>query len=248
MPEIYQDSLYRNGVLFGHGERHTMPQFLPQGEELIELALDAGWSDGCPSAKELCDPNNEEWGPKKMLYRYIQGNQWFDIAITSALRARNGVLLDNLTMPRARKLPQEAVGVHDPEYVPLSHRISMFGIANPINFAISRVPIELTGRYPNVSVDGDRYAHIIVDTAAKIATSNSDFLIKIAEVVGSPLGIDNPPSVLQHMFDKGIMSEENCPSVFQEIIDRMEMTDSYLLQEYVRLSTAEKDQLGIITL
>lgn len=244
--ERYQHSPKRNDIRFGFGELKLPPKRYQNldPEKAKAYALELGWSNGCPVARELTDPTNEEYGPHKMIERYAQTNWWFDWITRWESRRTNRRLYDQLTTVTERS-SDEPVGKHEAISVPGLHLTHMFPMSHPVGYALPRVVIEETGRGSMETRANKQEMIDKLEAFIMISHSPSELLARVSGSVAAPYVTDNPVAVLSHALSSGVMEEENCPSQFAQIMTQMETHSPDLLRVYIGLSDQEKIAAGI---
>lgn len=232
----------KSGRVFGYGT------FLGDlGEKffdkpLSEQVLEMGWSHACPVINEV----SKEFTPEWTLKRYAECNFVFGLVIEAA-KDLNSKLYKLLTTSVPR-LENELPGRNfKPELIPESFAKEISPLSTPWGYAIPRVIIEEMGRGKNNS---DRTPERIlralnlVDKAVKSSETPIELLINLSESV-SKLDAD-PKAVLSHTLASGILLEEGCKTMFNEVKQLIDKSAPTLRKVYGAMSPEERTKEGII--
>lgn len=227
-------------------------------EEQVRLM---GWSHACPSIDNVIKAYGDEWlkdhpgateeeilkaGMEKTLARYAECNFVFGL-IAEAAKDNNPELYKQLTNPVPRILPEEPDGDHGKKYVPLSHEKQMSPLSTPWGFALPRVLIEEMGRGENnIERTPERMLKVLEYIEAFVPTCNNpvELVVKLSEVVANDLA--DPKMVVYHLLSADIYKEENCASIFKDIISEMERSAPTISALYKSLSGQERKDLGVV--
>ena len=240
----------RSHVQFGYGTYTSPPRvdnIKPDDERLISLARILGWSHGCPVAKKVTDPANQEYGPIRMIEGYSEVNHMFSTMISDRVKVFNPNLNQALKRPIKRlegeeieRLGEGQVGNHEPESVPLSYLTEMAPMTAIYGYACPRVLIELDRVFEGSSVD---IWHPLMRGALWDAKSLPHLLILLTNRVFKK-GV-KPEKVLQHTLALEVLEEENCRSAYIDLAQRLERDAPEVHRFYLGLSSEEKKKLGI---
>jgi len=209
---------------------------------LNEQVLEMGWSHACPVIDEV----SKEYGPEWTLKRYAECNFVFGL-VAEAARDINPKLHKLLTTPVPR-LEDELPGRNfKSELIPESFAKEMSPLSTPWGYAIPRVIIEEMGRGKNNS---DRTPERIlralnlVDKAVKSSETPIELLVNLSESV-SKLDAD-PKAVLSHTLVSGILQEEGCKAMFNEIKQQIDKSAPTIRKVYNAMLSEERTKEGII--
>lgn len=204
--------------------------------------LEMGWSHACPVVEEVA----KEYGPEWTLKRYAECNFAFGL-VAEAARDLNPELYKLLTTPVSRLNNELPRGRFKPNLIPESFYKEMSPLSTPWGYAIPRVIIEEMGRGKN---NLDRTpkrilkALSLIDMAVKSSKTPIELLVKLSESV-SRFDAD-PKAILSHTLAAGILNEEGCKSIFDEIKKRIDKSAPVLKRIYDIMSPEERTEEGII--
>ena len=227
---------YGKGTLVGKEGRDFFKK--PLDRQVIEM----GWSHACP----VIDKVVAEYGAEWTLKRYAECNFVFGLIVNSA-KDLNPQLFTQLTTSTER-LKNEPVGVFT-EHTPESHRTEMAPMATPWGYALPRVVIEQMGRGEgNKDRSPERMAKAlgIVKDAVKSSHSPIDLVVKLSEEVSK--GEADPKVVLAHLLSAGVLEEENCLTMFKDLIAKMRESAPTLTKVYDSMFSEERLDLGVVGL
>lgn len=253
-PDIRYGREFGKGALLGdQGDNFFQKPIEDQVREL-------GWSHACPVVDEVIRNYGDEFAQKHIeakpedihrggaelaRARYAECNFVYGSIINTALEL-NRPLYEKLVKPVPR-LENEPDGDHGLEFVPKSHLKQMSPMSTPVGYALPRVVIEQMGRGEKNSErtpERMQKALEIVEEAIKVSKTPIELVIKLSEDV-SKLDAD-PKSVLYHLLSAGILHEENCVTMFKDIIAEMRKSAPVLTEAYDAMSSKEKQELDIV--
>lgn len=211
-------------------------------KSLKDQVLEMGWSHACPVVDEVA----KEYGPEWTLKRYAECNFVFGL-VTEAARDLNPELYKLLITPVLRLNNELPEGQFKPNLIPESFYKEMSPLSTPWGYAIPRVIIEEMGRGENnLNRTPKRIlrALSLIDKAVKSSKTPIELLVKLAESV-SRFDAD-PRAVLSHTLATGILQEEGCKSIFDEIKERIDIFAPVLKRIYDTISPEERIKEGII--
>lgn len=210
----------------------------PLNEQVIEM----GWSHACPVIDEVAKEYGSEW----TLKRYAECNFIFGL-VTEAARDLNPELYKLLTTPVPR-LENEMPGrSFKPDFIPESFGREMSPLSTPWGYAIPRVIIEEMGRGKGNSERTPKRilkAFSLIDKDVKSSKTPIELLINLSESV-SRLDAD-PKVVLSHSLAEGLLKEEGCITIFNEIKQEINKHAPILRKIYNEMPSEEKSKEGII--
>lgn len=223
-----------------------------------------GWSHGCPVVDEVIkeyarayfEAHPKEYrnykqvmekGAELALHRYAECNFVYGLIVESA-RKLNPELYLELVIPTKRQA-NEPDGEHGQEFVPSSHAEKMSPLSTPIGYALPRVLIEQMGRGENNkerTPERMLQALNIIDSYVQSAQNSSELVMYFAEAAINQDA--EPRAVLSHLLPAGILKEENCLSMFQEMIKTMQLLAPKLYKLYTSLLPQQRQELGVADL
>lgn len=236
VPRLVED------IQFGMG--HYYSEDIPDiPGEVYYKALRCGWSNGCPIARELCDPKNTDYTPEGMLNRYSEVNYgWQSIKYLTDRYNRD--LTDSVFFIRQRRT--NPVGKYEPLSVPPAHMEYMAPMCTIYGYATPRIMVATFG----VPYHGPRHIRIgelfegFIEPL-KGCRDQDDFLIEACK-----LALEQRveiPTILSHVFSAGWLQEENSPGDLSRIANLMEARTPDLTYAYLTMSDEEKGTHGITT-
>lgn len=209
---------------------------------LMEQVVEVGWSHACPVVDEVVKEYGLEW----TLKRYAECNFVFGLIVESA-RDLNPKLHGQLTTSVQRLEGEKPYKEFNPERIPNYFYNEMSPMSTPWGYALPRVIIEEMGRGEN---NRDRTQKrilrslSIIDKTVKSSKTPSELLVKMAEQV-SKLDAD-PKAVLSHVLSNGILVEEGCKTMFDDIKRQIDRSAFLLKRTYDSMSKDERSKEGII--
>ncbi len=232
----------KSGREFGRGALlgREVPTFFDK--LLAEQVVEMGWSHACPVIDEVA----KEYGPEWTLKRYAECNFVFGLIVESA-RDLNPELHKQLTVSVPRLEGEKPGKQFKPEFIPDNFYEEMSPLSTPWGYALPRVVIEEMGRGEN---NKDRTqkrilrALNVVDKAVKSSKTPVELLVRMAEQV-SKLDAD-PKAVLSHVLANGILVEEGCKTMFDEIKAKIDKSAPTLRKTYDSTIPEERKAEGII--
>jgi hypothetical protein len=111
-------------------------------------------------------------------------------------------------------------------------------------YALPRVFIEMAGREDNRTPERYFQAIDILEETVKTSSSQVELLAKLSEAAYVS-GI-NPKAILGHTLEPGILKEENCRTMYREVISSLKENAPNLWRYYESLSSDERDKAGIL--
>ncbi len=226
------------GTFLGdHGDRYLD---IP---DIRDRAHQMAWSHACPVSDQVMKDYGPEWTEK----RYAECNFTFGYLIDVASK-HNFPLYFNLLQPTER-LPGENpdLGISK-DNVPQSFWSEMSPLSTPWGYAIPRILIEQFGRGEN---NQDRtQARVIrglnLVNREIVKTDNPiDLLIALGKNI---IEMDaNPEDTIAHIMAKGILNEQGCKTMFQEISQKMKKKAPKMWNKYQEMLKDDKWQGVIVT-
>ena len=210
----------------------------PLADQVVEM----GWSHACPVIDEVA----REYGPEWTLKRYAECNFVFGLIVESA-RDLSPELHKQLTTPVARLEGEKPGREFKSEFIPDNFYKEMSPLSTPWGYALPRVVTEEMGRGENNKDRSQKRilrALSIIDKAVKSSKTPVELLVKMAEQV-SKLDAD-PKAVLSHILANGILLEEGCKAMFDDIKHRIDKSAPVLRGAYDSMSEEERQAEGII--
>ncbi|MBU1327133.1 hypothetical protein KKB64_04685 [Patescibacteria group bacterium] len=219
-----------------------------------------GWSHACPVVDEVIKHYGDQWvkthteasptdirqgGAELARGRYAECNFVFGL-IADTARELNKPLYEKLTRPVTR-LENEPDGDHGLEFVPGSHLRQMSPMSTPIGYALPRVVIEQMGRgEKNINRTPERMhkALEVIEEVVKDSKTPIELTIRLSEEV-SQMDAD-PKNVLYLLLSADILGEENCVTMFRDMVAEMRKSAPTLTRVYDEMSSAEKQDLGVV--
>jgi len=236
MPELKADREFGRGTFLGDKGSAFF------GKPLTDQVMEMGWSHACP----VVDDVTKEFGPEWTLKRYAECNFVFGLIVESA-KDLNPELHKQLTTPVTRLEGEKPGKEFNPSLIPDNFYKEMSPLSTPWGYALPRVIIEEMGRGEN---NKDRTQKRIlkslslIDKAVKGSKTPDELLVKMAEQA-SKLDV-NPKAVLSHVLANGILVEEGCKTMFDDIKQRINKSAPTLREAYDSMSTEERQSEGII--
>lgn len=203
-----------------------------------ERLMVSAWRHACPRPQEVSRNYGLEWTRQ----RYDECDFVFSSLIVRHSESKPK-LYRQLTAS-VQRLPGEPIGVHESGAVPLSHQTEMSPLSTPWGFALPRVFIEQAGRNQHRNWDRYEKAITLLDEAISQSTAPIELLANLSELVVKADA--DPMSVLSHVFEPGILEEENCRTMYNQIAEAVEQKAPTLWAQYTSLSQEEREKAGII--
>jgi hypothetical protein len=254
--EIWKGRGFGEGTLVGD-----------RGDGFFGLALrqqveEMGWSHGCPVVPDVIAKYGREWaegkegameaeirqaGMEMALARYAECNFWFGYICEAAKINPN--LYKQLTSPTARR-EDEPDGQHSQDLVPRSHVREMSPMSTPAGYALARILIEQKGRDPDQPKEEtqkrlQKGLEILDDLIPKRQNPN-ELAVRLAGAVCQADA--GPEAVLSHLLPEGILREENCQSLFDDLVLRLREAAPKLYGVYRNISRERRRGLGMADL
>lgn len=238
-----------------------------QGDDFFKKPIDQqvkemAWSHACPVVDDVIraygeqfakdhpqatDPQIFQGGAEMALRRYAECNFMFGY-IAEVAKKLNPLLYEQLNTP-VRRLTTEPDGEHGSTYVPETHKYEMSPLSTPWGYGIPRLIIEQMGRGPNNSersVERVLKALDIIEEVVPQSNTPIELAIKLSEAVIQKDASADPKMVLYHLLSDGILHEENCPSIFQEMVNEMSRSAPTLLKHYENMISEDRKTLGVV--
>lgn len=219
-----------------------------------------GWSHACPVVDKVIKNYGDQWvkthteaspteirqgGAELARGRYAECNFVFGL-IADTTRELNKPLYEKLTRPVPR-LENEPDGNHGLEFIPDSHLKEMSPMSTPIGYALPRVVIEQMGRgEKNIERTPKRMqkALEVIEDVVKESKTPIELIVKLSEEV-SKMDAD-PKNVLNNLLSADILGEENCVTMFRDMVAEMRKSAPTLTRVYDAMSSAEKQEFGVV--
>ena len=245
------DREFGEGTLIGDNGENFFDK--PLEQQVKELA----WSHACPIPEEVIVAYGEKFAdqnanssPKEIFEggatlakeRYAECNFVFKIIVETA-KQENPSLYQDLIKP-VERLENEPLGEYNHKNVPVSFENQMSPMSTPAGYALPRVAIEQMGTRKERSPERIQKALEAIDITVRSSTTPIELVINLSEKV-STMDAD-PKTVLYHLLSKEILEEENCVSIFKEMIKELRKSAPTLSKVYDSMSTEEKKALGIV--
>lgn len=208
---------------------------------LNQQVLEMGWSHACPVVDEVI----KDYGPEWTLKRYAECNFAFGLIVEST-RDYNPELFIKLTTSVPRLNGEKPSKEFNPKFIPDNFYNKMSPLSTPWGYALPRVIIEQMGRGEN---NKDRTQKRIlksldiIDKTVKDSKTPNELLVKMAERV-SKFDAD-PKAVLSHVLANGILVEEGCKTIFDDIKRKIDKFAPILSKTYNSMSEKERQFEGI---
>lgn len=206
-----------------------------------------GWAVGCPVVDGLTDPANPEpgRGPEEMLNRYAQVGFWYGYIVHSA-EELNPDLFTQLTQQTVR-LPDEVVGIHEPQSVPENYAEIIPPTESLVGFTLPRLLLKQMGG-KDLSSD-DKQARLfsglkIIKDAVKVAQSPDELLAMSAEGIAQT-NVD-PLVTLSTILPQGWYDEHNGDHMVASFKNTLQEKAPSLWTLYSGLSEQEKSDKSIL--
>lgn len=230
---------------------------LPLEEQVLRL----GWSHACPVVEDVIQAYGNAWakdhpnalpseireqGLLMTRARYAECNFVFGLVLESA-RKLNPALFEQLESP-VERLPGELFGIPDSKFVPDSTKKMMAPLSTLWGYALPRVIIEEMGRGENnkFRTPGRMLKSLnMIDQAVKSSKDPIVLVVKLAEMAAKNEG--DPKEILSHLLSAGILKEENCKTMFKEVVKTMHKRAKILSKVYDLLSPEEFKDFDIVS-
>lgn len=211
------------------------------GRPAEERARIAGWLAGCPVPGELIDTR----GAEAMADRYEDIKFWYSF-IEREARDLNPELYDELTSS-VKRSPDEPVGKHEAESVPLSYFKEMAPTTTIVGYALPRMAIDYLGAeakaddpWPKHRIDS---LMGLIRQSVKDSVDPQDLMVEIGDRMAEDKQVD-PSKLLKHMFAKGWLEEHNAVSMLKSLQSKLESGSGGLCSFYQSLSDHQRAELG----
>ena len=245
------DREFGGGALIGDNGDNFFDK--PLEQQVKELA----WSHACPIPEEVIVAYGEKFAnqnasssPKEIFEggatltkeRYAECNFVFGIIVETA-KQENPSLYQELLKP-VKRLENEPLGEYNHRNVPVSFENQMSPMSTPVGYALPRVAIEQMGTRKERNPERIQKALEAINTCVTSSTTPIELAINLSEMVANMDA--NPKTVLYHLLSKEILEEENCVSMFKEMIKELRRSAPTLSKIYDSMSSEERKSLGIV--
>jgi hypothetical protein len=249
-----------------HGREWSGGTFTGWEKDFLELPLEEqvlqlGWSHACPVVEDVIQTYGKSWAethpialPSKIREhgllmtrsRYAECNFVFGLIVESA-RNSKPELFEQLEKTTER-LPGEPFGIPNSIFAPESAKKQMAPLSTPWGYALPRVVIEQMGRGENNKFRKPERmlkALDMIDTAVQKSKNPIELAVNLAEM--SALEDGNPMAILSHLLSPGILKEENCKTMFKEVIKTMYENGKTLSKAYNSLTPDDFEKFDIVS-
>ena len=215
------------------------PGILDLSSEKMVYVL--AWWHACTGRREVINEYGLDW----TLKRYAECNYSTGEIIDMA--RRKPFLYWTLTTSIRRESSEQIdLNSFEKRAVPDSHLKIMSPLSRPEGYALPRVLIEIKGRGSDRSPERYFRAIDMLEDAIDISSDSIQLLSELSKrAVNS--GVD-AKIILGHVLASGIMDEENCKKIYQEIIGDLKVNAPVVWDCYNSLSSEERMANGIINL
>jgi len=199
----------------------------------------SAWRQSCPMPGKVSGQYGLEWTRR----RYDECDFVFKSIICETASRVNPELY-NLLVSSTVRLPDEPVGYFEPGTVPESHFSEMSPLSTLWGYALPRVFIEIAGRGDGRTAERYFQAMDTVEKVAKVSKDPIELLARLSEAAYES-GVD-PKEILGHTLEPGILKEENCRTMYREVIAALREKAPRLWAYYESLSSGERGKAGIL--
>jgi hypothetical protein len=215
-------------------------------EPLETQVVKAGWSNGCPSVRQLAFSPSSQYGPEWMLHRYLETNSYGRKIAELAKRFGAKGVYRYMTEPVLRLPGEDRPGKYEPLSVPASHLWQISPMSGPVAYGSTRVAIEIRGREDKESASRrDVAEEVTYRTLLETWSMPNTFLALLGErAVRLGLKID-AEIVLGHIYDSFVLEEENITTYYVGFANILERVAPTLWQVYNNLRPDQRKELGI---
>jgi len=215
----------------------------PENPNIRLQAALAAYTNGCPIARELMDPETGR-GPEAMLERYASLNFWF-VHITEIAYERNEDLYYRLVTPFPRQ-PGEPVGRYEPDSVSEDYRDMIPPMGTLYGWALPRLLIKQMGDNESQEETVTRLDRglSILEQAMDDTEDPMVLLARFAEGI-SQADVE-PTEVLRSILSTGWFEEQNALSMIDALRAAMRDHAPTLWNTYSQLGQAERTALDIV--
>lgn len=218
--------------------------FLGDDPSILDLSPEdrlrvSAWHHSCPMPGEVSTKYGLEWARR----RYDECDFVFKSIICEEASGVNPALHNLLNSPTPR-LPGEPVGYFEPGTVPETHFSEMSPLSTLWGYALPRVFIEMAGRGDNRTAERYFQAMDTLEETVKTSSSPVELLAKLSEAAYTS-GIA-PKAILGHTLEPGILKEENCRTMYLEVIFSLKENAPNLWRYYEGLSVGEREKAGML--
>ncbi len=210
----------------------------------LDKALFLGDSTGCPVAKTLTqEPSQGGRGALAMIARYGEVIYWSGEAVAIMNRVHRSDLVYALTQP-IKRLADEPLGIHDEGWTPKI--LEDYILVSPQLYALPRLATILVNSNKQSRAQNVFLAQDTLEKCAFKSHTLNQLLVSFADSLVS-FGFDKN-LVLKNLLSKGKLGEDNCYSIFREILKEIRRRSPFLWQTYQDLTCQERTALGIANL
>ncbi len=235
--EAYINVIFKTQTDFGRGKfmGNNPGILLLTPEQRLQVSA---WRHACPRPGEV----SREYGLEWTRQRYDECDFVFSSLIIKQAKDKPG--LYQLLTSSVPRLPNEPMGYHEADIVPESHQTEMSPLSTPWGYALPRVFIEIAGRGQERSPDKYLKALDMLNEAVQKSNTPVELLANLSETAIKS-GV-TAEKILGHIFAPGILEEENCITMFNQIADSTRQYAPTLWEYYSKLPIAQRKKLGLI--
>jgi len=232
-----EGDIFRSPDTFGRGI------FLGDDPAILALPPEEGlrvsaWRHACPKPGAV----SQEFGLEWTKHRYDECNFVFKSLICEFAKVKPE-LYNLLTSPTPR-LSDEPVGPYEFGAVPESHNTEMSPLSTLWGYALPRVFIEQAGRGNERSAERYFQAIDLLVEAVERSSTPIELLTNLSEAVVQ--NDADPTAVLNHVLEPGILVEENCRTMYKEVIASLRENAPTVWQHYQNLTPKQREDAGIL--
>jgi len=204
----------------------------------VERLWVSAWRHACPQPEAV----SKEYGVEWTRVRYDSCDFEYGLIIQLA-QTLNPDLAKLLTAATPR-LVTEPVGYSEPGRVPGSHQHEMSPLSTLAGYSMPRVLVELIGR--GEVTDPSRFVRAIdgVTQLIQISISPLELTARLADLGIQEFSVD-PDILLSHLFEPGILKEENNRTEYRNMLATLKGYSPQLYIHYISLSVEQRLELGI---
>lgn len=198
----------------------------------------SAWRHACPRRNEVSRKYGTEWTRQ----RYDECDFVFSSLIVEHSRNKPG-LYQQLTAS-VKRLLGEPMGYHEDNTVPEFHKSEMSPLSTPWGYALPRIFIEQSGRGKERNWERYDKALDILDEAIYLSDTPIELLANLGKLaVDGDAKVD---AVVNHIFEAGILDEENCRTMYNQIAEMIQQKAPKLWTYYSSLSIEKRRSEGLI--
>ncbi len=229
--ELGPDEKY--GHTFGYGTYYVDASYkIKSPSDILDRAYRAGWSNGCPIVRKLTGPESP-YDPEWMLRRYSEVNEMF-LELVSVAKTINPAVYDMLMTPRIRLFGEDENLTFERVSVPKSHQWRIAPLTAIEGYAAPRALLEIPDRREVVMNGALRWSG---GNPGRFLAYLSELLVKSADVA--------PERVLQHVYPKGVLKEEQCKTSFLKVAQSLERYAPTVWKALDNLPASQREELDI---